>query len=183
MKLTKSQATVGPAFEPRSSTPSAVQEAVPSYLLGSRVLPAATTATTSEDPPANDTVIEAAEQQSAAPTAAPTAYYQPTLNTVPEVWKEWAVGINGGPAVSTLDNRWGISWRRSTQVAKWFSRRKVIWDKVRSLVAAGHHELAAVEQVERLRDGQSLNQLLQTLKREGNQEETEASRHVRRRVQ
>src|SRR5258708_17595343 len=56
----------------------------------------------------------------------PPAYAQPMLQTVEEVWREWMAGVNGGPAISRLEERWGASWRRSGQQAQWFSRRKVV---------------------------------------------------------
>jgi Transcriptional activator of glycolytic enzymes len=96
----------------------------------------------------------------------PPAYAQPSLQTVEEVWREWKAGVNGGPAISQLEERWGASWRRSGQQAQWFCRRKVVWDKVKELISLGHSEAAAVENVELLRGGGTLYQLVTKLKRE-----------------
>jgi hypothetical protein len=49
---------------------------------------------------------------------------------------------------------------------KWFSRRKVIWDRLREIIAAGYTTGDAVRQLEELRNEKSLNQLVNLLQQQ-----------------
>jgi transcriptional activator of glycolytic enzymes GCR1 len=56
---------------------------------------------------------------------------------VGQVWQEWKEGFGGNPAVKKLEKDWEARWRSDARMRKWFSRRKVIWDRPREIVAAG----------------------------------------------
>jgi Transcriptional activator of glycolytic enzymes len=82
---------------------------------------------------------------------------------VAEVWREWKEGIGENPAVERLEAEWGARWRPDARMRKWFSRRKVIWDRLGELIATGHTAGDAVDLLESLRNGRSLNQLVKLL--------------------
>ncbi|KAG6989224.1 High-osmolarity-induced transcription protein 1 [Fusarium oxysporum f. sp. conglutinans] len=85
--------------------------------------------------------------------------------TVRDVWKEWEEGIAGQPAVRVLEELWGSRWRPGNRVRVQFCRRKVIWDELLARTASGKNEEEAVAELELLRAGQSLNRLIDELKR------------------
>lgn len=84
--------------------------------------------------------------------------------TVGDVWREWKEGLAGQPAVRELEEAWGSSWRPGNTVRVQFCRRKVVWDEVLARVARGRAEEEAVAELELLRAGRSLNQLVDELK-------------------
>ncbi|KAK4232668.1 transcriptional activator of glycolytic enzymes-domain-containing protein [Achaetomium macrosporum] len=43
------------------------------------------------------------------------------VKTVRDLWREWTVGLQGGPSILALDNRWGSRWRASRQAeVQWY---------------------------------------------------------------
>ncbi|KAI0164062.1 transcriptional activator of glycolytic enzymes-domain-containing protein [Xylariaceae sp. FL1272] len=94
--------------------------------------------------------------------AAPTFEYK-TFNTVDEVWREYKYGIAGQPAVEALDREFGSRWRPEPRGRTWYSRRKVIWDKIKEHMKEGLTEEQAVREVENLRDGGTINKLIRML--------------------
>ncbi|KAI0103065.1 transcriptional activator of glycolytic enzymes-domain-containing protein [Nemania sp. FL0031] len=100
----------------------------------------------------------------ATPTAAgPPQYDYRTVGTVEEVWKEYREGMDGQPAIEKLDAVWGSRWRPEPRGRTWYSRRKVIWDKIKEFMAEGMDEEVAVQEVEKLRDGGTINKLIRML--------------------
>ncbi|KAI0872431.1 transcriptional activator of glycolytic enzymes-domain-containing protein [Hypoxylon argillaceum] len=100
----------------------------------------------------------------ATPTAAgPPQYDYRTVATVEEVWKEYREGMDGQPAIEKLDAVWGSRWRPEPRGRTWYSRRKVIWDKIKEFMAEGMDEDSAVQEVEQLRDGGTINKLIRML--------------------
>ncbi|KAI0129917.1 transcriptional activator of glycolytic enzymes-domain-containing protein [Xylariales sp. AK1849] len=99
-------------------------------------------------------------------TPGPPAYDYRTVGTVEEVWKEYREGMDGQPAIEDLDATWGSRWRPEPRGRTWYSRRKVIWDKIKEYVAEGMDEDHAVRQVEKLRDGGTINKLIRLLQDE-----------------
>ena len=85
--------------------------------------------------------------------------------TVRDAWREWKEGLGGQPALQDLEDRWGSLWRPGNNLRVQFCRRKVIWDAILARIARGKSEEDAVAEVERLRAGQSLNQLVDILRR------------------
>ncbi len=88
------------------------------------------------------------------------------MATVEEVWKEYREGMGGQPAIEKLDSLWGSRWRPEPRGRTWYSRRKVIWDKIREFISEGMDEDAAVQEVEKLRDGGTINKLIRMLQDE-----------------
>ncbi|KAH6645143.1 transcriptional activator of glycolytic enzymes-domain-containing protein [Truncatella angustata] len=99
-------------------------------------------------------------------TPGPPAYDYRTVGTVEEVWKEYRHGIDGQPAVEQLDADWGSRWRPEPRGRTWYSRRKVIWDKIKEYMADNMPEDEAVKEVEKLRDGGTINKLIRMLQDE-----------------
>ena len=47
-----------------------------------------------------------------------------TVKTVEMLWREWTVGLSGGPPIGALDSRWGARWRSGRQSEmQWYSLR------------------------------------------------------------
>lgn len=99
-------------------------------------------------------------------TPGPPAYDYRTVGTVEEVWKEYREGMDGQPAIEELDSTWGSRWRPEPRGRTWYSRRKVIWDKIKEYVGEGMDEQSAVKEVEKLRDGGTINKLIRMLQDE-----------------
>jgi hypothetical protein len=74
------------------------------------------------------------------------------IQTVPELWKEWTVGIGGKPSVEILERQYGASWRPSHKERVLFGRRKVIINEIyRYIQARGVTPEAAVAELELVR--------------------------------
>ncbi|GJJ72547.1 hypothetical protein EMPS_04905 [Entomortierella parvispora] len=57
------------------------------------------------------------------------------VNTVPELWKEWTVGLGPGqPSIRQLEAEYGPSWRTSSSAANFFSRRLRIINEIQRMV-------------------------------------------------
>lgn len=74
-----------------------------------------------------------------------------TIQTVPEVWREWTRGLGTGPSVQSLEQLYGPAWRPSHRERVMFSRRKVIIDDVYARNSRGQTLEAAVEELELVR--------------------------------
>ncbi|KAI0858427.1 transcriptional activator of glycolytic enzymes-domain-containing protein [Xylaria cubensis] len=116
--------------------------------------------------PSQHTVPRSAVSTSTPTAAGPPQYEYRTVGTVEEVWKEYREGMDGQPAIEKLDATWGSRWRPEPRGRTWYSRRKVIWDKIKDYMAEGMDEEAAVQEVERLRDGGTINKLIRMLQDE-----------------
>lgn len=92
-----------------------------------------------------------------------------TIQTVPDLWREWTVGLTGYPAVQMLEDTHGPSWRTSQKERMLFSRRKKIIDEIRKRQAEGKSIQTAVEEVElvRSRGRMSLHKLSEVLRQPG----------------
>jgi hypothetical protein len=91
-----------------------------------------------------------------------------TISTVPQLWREWTVGIGNGPSVQGLEDLYGPRWRQKQSEKVLYGRRKVIIDEIRRRQAGGINVGAAMEELELIRQrGQiSLYQLYQQLNRQ-----------------
>jgi Transcriptional activator of glycolytic enzymes len=98
------------------------------------------------------------------PVAPPIVTSLSKLYTVKDVWREWKEGIAGRPSIQELEEQWGSRWRPGGTIRVQFCRRKVIWDAISSRIARGKSEAEAIAEVDRIRDGQSLNRLVDILK-------------------
>ena len=101
--------------------------------------------------------------------------------TVQDAWREWKEGIGGLPAVRALEEEFGSRWRPGNVIRVQFCRRKVIWDAVLARIAAGATEEAAVAELEHIRNGKSLNRLVDELKARRRRKEAAAAAATRRR--
>ena len=46
------------------------------------------------------------------------------VKTVRDLWREWTVGLRGGPSITALDKQWGSRWRAGRQAeVQWYSLR------------------------------------------------------------
>jgi hypothetical protein len=99
-----------------------------------------------------------------------------TIQTIPELWREWTVGLAGQPSIEQLDALYGASWRTGPIMAserQFYSRRKTLITEIRRLAAAGGApaDAEAYDQVvlqledERTRAGASLSKVIDALKR------------------
>lgn len=146
------QASLNVLLQGQAPVPMAVAVAVPVPGPGG-LAPAVATCTATGSPP------------STAPTPSPplcTALAK--VYTVQDVWREWRDGLAGRPAIRELEETWGSRWRPGNTVRVQFCRRKVIWDEVLARVTRGKGEEEAVAELELLRAGRSLNQLVDELK-------------------
>jgi hypothetical protein len=107
------------------------------------------------------------------PVAAPSTATEPSqpvftalvrAYTVKDVWREWKEGVAGRPAIQELEEKWGSRWRPGNTIRVQFCRRKVIWDEVLARIAHGKSEDEVVAELEQLRAGRAINQLVDGLK-------------------
>ena len=90
--------------------------------------------------------------------AEPPAYeLSRTITTVPDLWREWTVGLGVGPAVQHLEDTYGAAWRPSQKERVLYSRRKVIIDEIRTRQAGGDTATIAVEKLEIVRQRSKLS--------------------------
>jgi hypothetical protein len=113
-------------------------------------------AASSAAPPVADSAAVAAISTAAPVSNAPSPLFpvyrlSRTIETVPDLWREWTVGLGNGPAVQALEDTYGASWRPDQKERVLFSRRKVIIDEIRKRQADGKAVSVAVEEVELVR--------------------------------
>jgi len=61
------------------------------------------------------------------------------IQTIPELWQEWIIGLQGQPSIEKLDELYGSSWRSGPTAAserQFYSRRKTVITEIRRLAAA-----------------------------------------------
>ncbi len=107
--------------------------------------------------PTTGVALDAAASTAAvdsAPTAGPPKYrLSRTVTTVPDLWREWTVGLGGGPAVQALEDSYGPRWRPSQEERVFFCRRKTIidWVRTKRRERPNTEALAIVMELERFR--------------------------------
>ncbi|KAI9235726.1 MAG: transcriptional activator of glycolytic enzymes-domain-containing protein, partial [Podila humilis] len=76
------------------------------------------------------------------------------VNTVPELWKEWTVGLGpGNPSIRQLEAQYGPSWRTTSSAANFFSRRLRIINEIQRMIDfEGMSEEEAVNRLEMRRE-------------------------------
>jgi hypothetical protein len=98
------------------------------------------------------------------------------VQTIPELWREWTVGLQGQPSIERLDELHGPSWRSGPAAAserQFYSRRKTLITEIRRLAAAirappdeeAYNTVVLQLEDERRRAGASLSKVIDTLKR------------------
>jgi hypothetical protein len=79
------------------------------------------------------------------PAAQPPTYHLSRgITTIPNLWRERTVGLGGQLSVEALDERWGSRWRHGAEF-QFYSRRKVIIDKIKRLAAGGRAAIDVVD--------------------------------------
>jgi hypothetical protein len=59
------------------------------------------------------------------------------VRTVEALWREWTVGLRGGPSIDVLDRRWGSKWRAGRRSElQFYSMRLEIIKEIRHLAQA-----------------------------------------------
>jgi hypothetical protein len=89
---------------------------------------------------------------------------------VVDVWREYAVGIDGGPAVRDLEEAHGTSWRQHEPERRYFSRRRVFYNAVEEIADAQQIpqvEAAAVLEAERKKMRKTLDGVVKYIKTRG----------------
>lgn len=93
--------------------------------------------------------------------------------TIPELWRQWTVGVNGSPSIATLDQQYGSRWRTKHSETQYYCVRKVIIDELirRAEVKTGGYDANIADVVEELeaerkRAGASLSKMSGVLKKE-----------------
>jgi len=134
------------------------QESLPLCSLPPFRLPAAAAAPSFGPAPAPTAIQSLAAQP-------PTYHLSRDVTTIPDLWREWTVGLGGQQSVESLDERWGSRWRHGAEF-QFYSRRKVIIDEIKRLVAGGREAIDVVDSLEeqRLTAKASLSQVINALK-------------------
>jgi hypothetical protein len=106
----------------------------------------------------------------------PSYRLSPEVYTIPDLWREWTVGLAVGlPSIDDLDHRWTSRWR-SPKERQYNVKRKVIIDEVRRRAAIyGEAQAVARMEEERLVAKTSLDKvskMLRAAKKAGNTEAT-----------
>ena len=147
-----------PAGQPRRHTP-------PSPLDASQHQPAVDLG----GPLSAAVAVAAAAPGQQEPVHAPSYRLSRQVVTVPDLWREWTVGLGGLPSVATLDATYGSSWRSPSE-RQYYSMRKVIIDEILALAGNRLDDqeaiLAAIEALEqqRIREKASLDKLIKVIK-------------------
>ena len=59
------------------------------------------------------------------------------VKTIRDLWREWTIGLQGGPSIVALDNRWGSRWRAGRQAeVQWYSLRLEVIREIRRVARA-----------------------------------------------
>jgi Transcriptional activator of glycolytic enzymes len=109
-------------------------------------------------------------------TEVPQYHMSRTVQTIPELWREWTVGLQGQPPIERLDELYGSSWRSGPAAAserQFYSRRKTLIAEIRRLAAAvkappdeeAYNTVVLRLEDERRRAGASLSKVIDALKR------------------
>lgn len=100
-----------------------------------------------------------------------------TVQTIPELWQEWTVGLGGQLSIEKLDELYGSGWRsgpNSGAERQFYSRRKALIAEIRRLALAlalkdppdreTYNTIVLQLEDERRRAKASLNRVIKTLK-------------------
>ena len=98
-----------------------------------------------------------------------------TIQTIPDLWREWTVGFQGQPSVEKLDELYGADWRSgpdATAERQFYSRRKTLINEIRRLAAVedpsygNPHEIVVARlEAERRQAKASLSKVIDAIKR------------------
>ncbi len=85
--------------------------------------------------------------------------------TVLQLWTEFTVGIEGGPAVRTLEEQ-GKTWRSDAIESRFFRNRRTILEELQVMIDNGLSEEAAVNVMEQRKGSRTIDWLIKDLRRE-----------------
>jgi hypothetical protein len=108
----------------------------------------------------------------------PQYHMSRTIQTIPDLWQEWTIGLQGQPSIEMLDRLYGSSWRSGpakTSERQFYSRRKTLINEIRRLAAVEdpshgdpYQKVVAQLEEERIQAGASLSKVIDTLKKDIN---------------
>jgi hypothetical protein len=112
-------------------------------------------------PPASTPIKELAE-------AMPSYKLSREARTIPDLWREWTVGLAGLPSVEDLDRMYGARWRCGNE-RQYYSTRKVIIEEIRRRAGDAAtdgrlREVVMQMEEERLASKVSLDKVIKILK-------------------
>jgi hypothetical protein len=82
------------------------------------------------------------------------------ISSVAELRREFYIGLGGGPSINSLEHEFGNQWRRSAAASKYYSKRKLIIDKVISIAnSTGVTVEQAINQLDNFRGEHTLDWL------------------------
>jgi hypothetical protein len=64
--------------------------------------------------------------------------YEIKSTTVPQLWKEYTVGLDQNPSISSLDDQFGKKWRKSEKSRKLYERRMKVIKLLKGLIEANN---------------------------------------------
>lgn len=91
--------------------------------------------------------------------------------TVIEAWLEYTVGLDGGPAVKTLEAKYRTAWRKGNGESKFFSRRRSLYKEIEHIAEKSQislEEAAEVLEARRLELKFTLSQLQRSIQADKN---------------
>lgn len=136
---------------PPGSAPTA---ASPSFAAG--CLQPLPTGTETQQP--NGTTHSPGSVLAPAPNTGPRYTMSRSVQTVPDLWKEWTQGVDGNPSIQELESRHGASWRTDQKEKMFYHRRRKIVEEIeRRHIQEGISYDAAVDQLEHLRTEKKLS--------------------------
>jgi hypothetical protein len=97
-----------------------------------------------------------------------------TIQTIPDLWREWTVGLQGQPSIEKHDELYGSDWRAgpdATAERQFYSRRKTLISEIRRLAAVEDpsqgdpcETVVARLEEERIRAKASLSKVIDSIK-------------------
>lgn len=96
-------------------------------------------------------ISESSNISSSLPSDVPVFTFDKTITSVKDAWKEYCKGVNGGPAVKDLENRYGAKWRSVNATKKFYSRRKILYRAIEVGVSRGSTEVECIQRLETIR--------------------------------
>ncbi|KAF7125749.1 hypothetical protein CNMCM5793_002042 [Aspergillus hiratsukae] len=106
---------------------------------------------------------------------APQYHMSRTIQTIPDLWQEWTVGLKGQPSIERLDDLYGSGWRSGPEKSaerQFYSRRKTLITEIRRLAAAEdssfgdpYQKVVAQLEEQRIQAGASLSKVIDALKK------------------
>ncbi|KAG1467769.1 hypothetical protein G6F56_004227 [Rhizopus delemar] len=68
------------------------------------------------------------------PRASPVQYkMNRNLVQVTDVWREYSVGLSGGPAIKSLEEDYGTKWRKDRTESKFYNTRLVLYKEIQKI--------------------------------------------------